>query len=102
VLGMTAYILIGVRFEERDLVEFHGETYREYQRRVSMLLPWPRRRAREESARVRPAPGVWCDLVHCVISKSMRHGIARGKLVSRARHHFGREQPSNRQAVGSR
>jgi methanethiol S-methyltransferase len=35
----TAYILIAVRFEERDLVAEHGSSYAEYQRRVPMLIP---------------------------------------------------------------
>ena len=41
--GMTLYILIGVRFEERGLVASFGAAYQDYQRRVPMLLPWPRR-----------------------------------------------------------
>jgi methanethiol S-methyltransferase len=40
--GMTLYILIGVRFEERGLVASFGAAYRDYQQRVPMLLPWPR------------------------------------------------------------
>ena len=42
-IGMSAYILIAIRYEERDLVRYHGETYREYQRKVPMLVPRPGR-----------------------------------------------------------
>jgi protein-S-isoprenylcysteine O-methyltransferase Ste14 len=38
-LGLTAYILIAIRFEERDLVDLHGAEYAEYRRRVPMLVP---------------------------------------------------------------
>jgi protein-S-isoprenylcysteine O-methyltransferase Ste14 len=38
----TAYILVGIKLEERDLVEAFGDEYRRYQRRVSMLIPWRR------------------------------------------------------------
>ena len=40
--AMTAYILIAIRFEERDLVRQLGDRYRDYRRQVPMLLPWPR------------------------------------------------------------
>ena len=40
----TAYILLAIQFEERDLITFHGESYRIYRSGVSMLLPLPRKR----------------------------------------------------------
>lgn len=38
-LGLTAYIIIGTRFEERDLVRVFGQRYIEYRKHVPMLLP---------------------------------------------------------------
>lgn len=44
-LVTSGYILIAVKYlEERDLVAQHGDTCRDYQRRVPMLLPWPKHR----------------------------------------------------------
>lgn len=38
-IGMTLYILVGIAFEERDLVRRFGQSYLEYQRSVPKLLP---------------------------------------------------------------
>jgi protein-S-isoprenylcysteine O-methyltransferase Ste14 len=40
----TAYILVAIQFEERDLIRSYGDTYRVYRQRVAMLIPIPRRR----------------------------------------------------------
>ncbi len=39
--GFTVYILIAVRLEEKDLVQFYGRTYLAYQDQVPMLVPRP-------------------------------------------------------------
>jgi protein-S-isoprenylcysteine O-methyltransferase Ste14 len=36
----TAWIVVGAMLEERDLVAEMGSPYREYRRRVPMLIPW--------------------------------------------------------------
>ncbi|WP_174503003.1 isoprenylcysteine carboxylmethyltransferase family protein [Acidiphilium sp. C61] len=35
----TVYLLIGIRFEERNLLRLYGEAYRDYRAKVPMLLP---------------------------------------------------------------
>ena len=37
----TAYILIAIRFEERDLADALGDDYRAYRQSVPMLVPRP-------------------------------------------------------------
>ena len=46
----TAYILVAIQLEERDLVAEHGASYESYRRRVPMLLPRRLRRARSQEA----------------------------------------------------
>jgi methanethiol S-methyltransferase len=43
--AMTGYILVAVRYEERDLVRVFGEQYSDYRRRVPMLIPGLRGRS---------------------------------------------------------
>lgn len=43
-VATTLYILIGIHLEERDLLTFFGDQYRLYRERVSMLIPFPRRK----------------------------------------------------------
>ena len=45
----TAYILVAIRFEERDLIAAHGDSYRRYRERVPMLVPGLPRRDRAEA-----------------------------------------------------
>lgn len=44
--GMSAYMLIAIRYEERDLVELFGSDYVDYRQTAGMLTPRLRRRAR--------------------------------------------------------
>jgi methanethiol S-methyltransferase len=42
--GMSGYILLAIRFEERDLVQHIGEPYQRYRQQVPALVPRPGRR----------------------------------------------------------
>jgi protein-S-isoprenylcysteine O-methyltransferase Ste14 len=47
----TAYIFVGIALEEHDLIAVFGEQYRDYRRRVRMLIPLPAKTAPEAATR---------------------------------------------------
>jgi methanethiol S-methyltransferase len=49
--SMTVYILIGIWFEERDLVTNFGDQYRDYRHQTPMLVPFGRRVDKHEGDR---------------------------------------------------
>ena len=51
----TAYILIAIQFEERDLARELGEDYRAYQRRVPMIVPFVKLKRRPAKGQVSEA-----------------------------------------------
>lgn len=46
-IGTTAYTLLGVVFEERDLALVHGKEHERYRQRTSMPIPWAPRKPSE-------------------------------------------------------
>ena len=44
-IATTAYIVLAIQFEERDLVAEHGASYEKYRRSVPMLLPVTRQKS---------------------------------------------------------
>jgi protein-S-isoprenylcysteine O-methyltransferase Ste14 len=53
-VGTTGYILIGIYFEERDLIGLFGDQYRRYRGQVSMLIPL--KSLKSDSGSVQPPP----------------------------------------------
>jgi protein-S-isoprenylcysteine O-methyltransferase Ste14 len=51
-VATTAYILLAIQFEERDLVRDHGESYEEYRRSVPMLVPFVGKRRSDRASEI--------------------------------------------------
>jgi protein-S-isoprenylcysteine O-methyltransferase Ste14 len=43
-VAITAYILVGIQLEERDLIQQFGDQYRRYRQHAPMLVPLPGRK----------------------------------------------------------
>ena len=46
----TAYIFVGIFFEERDLARIHGADFEQYRKDVPLIIPAGRRHARQAAA----------------------------------------------------
>jgi len=40
-IATTAYIVLAIQFEEKDLTDAFGEEYTNYKSKVSMIIPMP-------------------------------------------------------------
>ncbi len=48
-IATTGYILTAIQFEERDMIRFHGNAYRNYRQRIPMIIPLRLGKSKSES-----------------------------------------------------
>ncbi|MCA9191794.1 MAG: isoprenylcysteine carboxylmethyltransferase family protein [Planctomycetales bacterium] len=60
-LATAGYILLAIRWEERDLIDYHGHVYREYRANTPMLIPrWQGKHSRHsEEGLAQVAEPIW-------------------------------------------
>ena len=46
-IATTAYIVVAIQFEERDMMRFHGDAYGRYRQQIPMIFPLPFSKNRE-------------------------------------------------------
>ncbi len=47
-IATTSYIVVAIQFEERDMIRFYGDAYRNYRQQVSMIVPLRFRKSERE------------------------------------------------------
>ena len=70
-IATTAYILLAIQFEERDLVRDHGQRYEDYRRSVPMLVPFIGKRG------ANPGSGIFSEEPNGVYSTKRDEAVAK-------------------------
>ena len=48
-IATTSYIFLAIQFEERDMIRFYGEAYRNYRRQIPMIIPLRLRKRKSQT-----------------------------------------------------